>query len=417
MRLFRPLRRAEIALLWGGQTLSALGDQLYGVALSWIAVEVLSADAGYLTALRAAVMLLAALGIGHWADRRAPLRSMIGADLARAAILLIVVALWSATGQPSILQLATAILVLSLGEVVFEPALQSVLPALVEDRSLLPAANGLLDATERSARLLGPGLVALLAGVLPIMHFLTLDAASFAVSAAALLLIGRRRVLPAAPEATGSGMLRGLRAIAGHPLLFFMLRATALLNGAWYAVFFLAVPLLIAERGIAGPGGSGLGAYGLVISAYGCTNLAATLVIGNRAPSARPQFQIFGGNLMLAAGMAVMALAALLLPSSGVLAGLMAGAAIGAVGGPMQDIPRAVLWQTRLPVGDLPAAMRAYLVMSAGGMLLAMLIAPATCRLSGAASVIAGSAAIYLAVGTLGLVRHAGWREIEPQAA
>ena len=39
MRLFRPLRRAEIALLWGGQTLSALGDQLYGVALSWIAVE------------------------------------------------------------------------------------------------------------------------------------------------------------------------------------------------------------------------------------------------------------------------------------------------------------------------------------------------------------------------------------------
>jgi hypothetical protein len=48
MRLLRPLRDAPIALLWGGLATSAVGDQLYAVVLSWIAVAVFGAAAGYL---------------------------------------------------------------------------------------------------------------------------------------------------------------------------------------------------------------------------------------------------------------------------------------------------------------------------------------------------------------------------------
>jgi DHA3 family macrolide efflux protein-like MFS transporter len=59
MRIFHPLRRLPVALLWGGLCLSALGDQLYAVALIWIAVGVLGANAGYLGALQALVALLA----------------------------------------------------------------------------------------------------------------------------------------------------------------------------------------------------------------------------------------------------------------------------------------------------------------------------------------------------------------------
>ena len=51
MRIFHPLRGAPVALLWGGLSLSALGDQLYAVALTWIAVGVFGANAGYLSAL------------------------------------------------------------------------------------------------------------------------------------------------------------------------------------------------------------------------------------------------------------------------------------------------------------------------------------------------------------------------------
>src|SRR5471032_1118622 len=165
LRLFHPLRSAPMALLWGGLSLSALGDQLYAVALTWIAVGVLGSSAGYLSALQALVVLLAVLGIGRWADRWDQQRSMVVADLSRACVLLAVVAAGLATGGPSAVQLIVAIVVLAIGQAVFQPALQAVLPTLVTDPRRLPAANGLLDATDRSARLLGPGLVALLAGI------------------------------------------------------------------------------------------------------------------------------------------------------------------------------------------------------------------------------------------------------------
>src|SRR5271156_7007181 len=98
MRLLRPLRDAPIALLWVGLATSAVGDQLYAVVLTWIAVAVFGAAAGYLTALQAAVILLTALGSGRWADRRPHRSVMIGADLSRPTGLLVVVGAWLGGG-------------------------------------------------------------------------------------------------------------------------------------------------------------------------------------------------------------------------------------------------------------------------------------------------------------------------------
>ena len=115
MRLLQPLRSPPIALLWGGMSLSAIGDQLYAVALSWIAVSVFGAAAGYLTALQGLVILLAALGIGRWADGWDPQASLIGADLVRAVTLLAVVAGWLASGGPGAVPLIAAVVVLAAG--------------------------------------------------------------------------------------------------------------------------------------------------------------------------------------------------------------------------------------------------------------------------------------------------------------
>ncbi len=415
MLILKPLRSAKVALLWGGLSLSALGDQLYAVALTWIAVGVLGADAGYLTALQALVMLVAVLGIGRWADRWEERRSMIGADLCRAGVLLVVVAVWLVSGGPSVALLVAAVVALAIGQAVFQPALQAVLPSLVDDIRLLPAANGLLDATDRSARLVGPGLVAILAGALPMVHFLTLDAVSFLVSAGALLLIGRRRaaVLPrrrAGPATLWAGVARGVRATARHRLLFFVLSTTWLLNGCWYAVFFLGLPLMIAQHGVSGIGGTGLGAYGMVISAYGCTNLLATLVVGSRTLPSRPQFQMFGGTVLVGTGVVLLGCASGL-PAAWMLAGLMAAAALGAIGGPMKDIPVAVLRQTRLDHGDKAAAMRAYMAVSTTGTLLAMLLIPTVMASAGVVTVVVACGGLLIAIGAAGLVLHAGWQE------
>ncbi len=424
MRIFQPLRRVPVALLWGGLSLSALGDQLYAVALSWIAVGVLGSNAGYLAAVQALIVMAAVLGIGRWADRWDQQHSMICADLARAAVLLVVVALWLTTGGPSAGQLFGAIVVLAIGQAVFQPALQSVLPSLVGKAHLLPAANALLDATDRSARLLGPGLVALFAGALPVVHFLTLDAISFLASAAALLRITRLRAGPPGAtqrrlaidpdrrETIWHSIVRGVRAMTAHPLLAYVLATAGLLNGVWYAVYFLALPLMIAQHGAGGPGGSsdGLGAYGLVLSVYGCTNLAATLVFGSRTLPARPQFQMFGGNLAQGTGLALLGLASWL-PHPWLLPGLAAASALGAIGGPMKDIPLAVLRQTRLRPSDMAAGMRAYMAVSSAGILLAMLLTPRAVVLMGVAGMITGCGLVYIGACLLGIIRHAGWVE------
>lgn len=400
MRIFYPLRSPSVALLWGGLSLSTLGDQLYAIALTWIAVGVFGSAAGYLAAFQALVLLLAVLGIGRWADRWRRRRSMIGADLVRAAILALVVGAWLARGEPRAAELIAAILVLGIAQAVFQPALQSVLPSLVSDPALLPAANGLLDATDRTARLLGPGLVALLGGVLPVVHFLTLDACSFAASAGALLLIGRRHrdpaVSPPTAEAIWRGIARGWRAMRSHPLLGYVLATTGLLSGAWYSVFFLDLPLLLKDQGLAN--------YGAILSAYGCTNLAATLLFGSRALPAKPQFQMFGGNLFVGFGMALVGLASLL-PDAWRVPAMMAAAALGAVGGPMKDIPVAVLRQTKLVPADMGAAMRTYMAANSAGILAGMLLAPVAIGLVGVVPVVVLSGAAVIGIGVVGLAR------------
>ncbi len=410
--LVRPLRQPSMALLWGGLALSSVGDQAYAIAFTWIAVEAFGPTAGWLVAVGPLVVSLTLVFGGRLADGWVPLWAMLGADVARAAVLLGVVAAWSASGGPSPAALVAAVAVLGAGQAVFRPALQAVIPALVADPSALPAANALLDATERIARLFGPALVGALVIVLPIRHMLTVDAGSFLASAAALLLIQRRTRLPAArPASPGSvlaSMAHGVRVVRRHRLLGYMLAMTGPLNGAWYAVFFLILPLMVARNGLVGPGGSGVAAYGAIISAYGCTNLLANLVIGSRPMPARPGRQIFLGNLIVGTGICgLAAIEAAGLPQAALLPAYAAAAAFAAVGGPMQDIPVAVLTQSELPRPDIQAATRAFIAASQGGLLLGLVVAPALLGLLPLPLVVALCGAPIIAFGVVGLRRYA----------
>jgi cytochrome c biogenesis protein CcdA len=129
---------------------------------------------------------------------------------------------------------------------------------------------------------------------------------------------------------------------------------------------------------------------------------------------ARPQFQMFYGNIHFGCGVLLLA-AANLLPVEWRLAGFAAAAALAAMGGPMQDIPTAVLRQTRLAAIDRPAAMRAYMAACSLGILVAMLLTPMAITFFGVTRVIVAGSAVYLAVAVIGLVRFAGWRDADPE--
>lgn len=412
MRIFRPLRRPPVALLWAGLATSAVGDQVYIVAIAWIGILAFGPRAGWLNALGAACVLATALFAGPWVDRLRPAAAMVAADAARAAVLCLVVAAWSA-GLPLPVWatlLVLAVMVLGIGQGIFRPALQDVMPATVADPALLPAANALFDSTERIARLLGPGLIGLLSAALSPVWFLLIDAATFLVSAACIRRISA--TLPGKAPTThlraGQALLRGYRAMLGHRVLGWQMLMTGPGNGTWMATFYLALPLLVDRHGltlgtpsVAG----GFGAYGLVLLGYGCTNLLGNIVVGNRDMPARPLHQIALSNACMGAGMAGLGLAEWLplLPGAR-LAWYVACAAVAALSGPLQDIPVAVLRQTELPRADIPAAMRAYMASSQGGVLLALTLAPLILQFVSAGTFVAGCGALNLLMGiaTLG---------------
>ncbi len=375
--LLRALGDPAIALLWGGLATSAIGDQLFTVVLSWVAVGAFGTAAGYLTVLQGAASLGVLLFVGHLTDRLNPLRVMAAADLARAAVLAVTVAVWLATGAAQGWTLVACVVVLAGGMSFFRPAMQASLPGLARDAAMLPGANALLDTTERIARLLGPGLVGLASALVPLVHFVSLDVMTFAISAVAVMGVARVRAVPASRAAAGepalAAMVRGVRVVRAHGVLGFVLACTGLMNGAWYAAFFLGLPLIIAK---AEPGAAGLAQYGMMISAYGSANVLGTLVMGSRALPVRPGLWIAAGNAVLGGGILLLGLVAAFAPAKWLVPGLAVASAISAFGGPMQDITVAVLRQTELPRADLPAAVRAFMAVNALGLLLTLAVMP-----------------------------------------
>src|SRR3569833_1451781 len=107
--MLKALRERSIALLWGGQWLSSIGDEIYRVALIWLAVGLIGADAGYLSAAQSAALLLLTL---------------IGGDAARALIELLPVAAFYLGGVTLPVLFATA-LGLSALSAFFDPSLQA----------------------------------------------------------------------------------------------------------------------------------------------------------------------------------------------------------------------------------------------------------------------------------------------------
>lgn len=396
------LRRPHLALLWSSQVLSAIGDQLYTIAVIWIAVRLAGNSGGLVVAAESGAALAFSLLGGVYVDRWNRRAIMVAADGLRAVAVLSLPIL-AAFGSLRLPQLVCVAIVLGGLGTLFDPALQASLPALAEDTQTLSAANALMDVTRRLARVLGPGLAGILVALLPLTHFFTFDAVSFALSAAAILALGRRfawRAVGAAAGPGNAGLLRELREAIGevyrHRLLWYTLIGSGIIDGAYSVAFTLGAALL-AARDLHG----GVGAYGLIVGAYGVGNVGSNVVVGSRR-LARPPLAIFGGKLILGAGFLAIA-AAPTLPVA------MAGAAFAAIGGPMGDLPLQRMIQTEIPAGRLGKVFSLCTLTGDGGFMLGLLCAPLLYTAFPVRVTIALAALIMAAVGVIGLARFSRW--------
>jgi MFS family permease len=400
MQFLRVLRVPHLAVLWSGQVFSALGDQLFLLAIMWTAVGRIGASVGLVTSAGFLAALLFGLVGGVLADRWNRRRTLILVDAARALAVapLPVLAL---TSSLHLWHLLLVIVVVETLGALFDPALQASLPLLAGDPQTLYAANGLMTTTYRLARMLGPGMAGLLLLILPLAHFFTLDALSFGASALALLALGQRldprpaertiQVVIPTSRRLSADLHMALRLACGHHPLLWAIGSLGVINLAWSAAFTVGAPLW-TSRILHGDAG----AYGLIVGAYGAGNVASLLLAG---PSAkRPLRAMFLGKVVQGGGFLLLAMATAL-PLA------VLGAVVAAIGGALGDLPLITMIQTEFPPEHIGKIYSLRATVGGAGLMFGLVVATPLFALCGVPLAIALSALLIAGIGLAGLVR------------
>jgi MFS family permease len=238
----------DFGLLWSGQTLSAGGTAVSTVALPIVATSVLHAstfEIALVAAAGSAAWLVLGLPSGVWVDRMPRRRLMLAMEALRGCAVLSIPLAW-ATGVLSLAQLVTVALIVGAGGVFFDVALQTYLPTVVPPQALLRA-NSRLQGSESVAQVGGPALGGILVQWVGAPFALVADAASYAVSAACLVVMRRDEETPPPAPSAGlrSEMKAGLSFIRRHPVLRPLTISATMLNFSGAGLQALAVVFLV----------------------------------------------------------------------------------------------------------------------------------------------------------------------------
>jgi MFS family permease len=271
----RSRSRRALRLLWAGQSVSLLGDQVTVLALPLAALAdgASAAQVAVLVGATRAPFLLLGLPAGVWVSRVGLRRSMLLADLLRAAALASLPAA-AAFGAMSYLLLLAVAPTLGCGSVLFQVAYQSLTPLLVDDIGLLRAANTRLTASEALALIGGPALAGLLAGAVGAARALAADAGSYLASAGTLTAMRAPADRPAGNHSSMRTEIgAGIRYLLGNPPLRAVLWSSMLFNAGLAGYEALLVVFAIGHLGLSpeilglavGSGGTGV-PVGLLLS-------------------------------------------------------------------------------------------------------------------------------------------------------
>lgn len=258
---------------------SLLGDGIYLVAVPF-AVLGLGGGAqdiafvGLAWSLGMVAFLL--LG-GLLADRQDKRRQLLGADVVRMLAVALVGGL-QLGGVLEVWHVVALSFVFGAGEGLSGPALGAIVPELVPDHVLVQA-NALQQSLDPVAlRFVGPALGGVAVAVLDPGGALLVDAATFAVSLAALLAMGARPPARAGDEPAEPLRTQVRVAVAfirGQVWLWATLLMSALALLAFLGPSEVLLPLRVKEDLHAGSG-----TFGVVLAAEGIGAVLATLAVG-----------------------------------------------------------------------------------------------------------------------------------------
>ena len=285
------LQRYNFPLLLVGQLVSQFGDSIFHIGLLWLSLELTGSKsgssiivaAGYLPAI---VLSLFAGVVVDRVDRRKLM--IVCASLQALAVAS--VPLLDHLDLLNGLALALITFGLSTGAAFFNPARDALIPSLVP-RQRLNRANSLVQVSAQIAFLAGPAAAGFLLMVVGTIGLFTIDAGTFFVSSATILLIRLPRTtsphlqagpspLPQIPSATGgtlSDVLEGLRNAWQDTRLRGLLFITAFDNLIIMGPAIFGVPVYVREVLLLGAA-----EYSLLTAVFFAGMIVSSLVIGIR---------------------------------------------------------------------------------------------------------------------------------------
>jgi MFS family permease len=285
LKILRPLKVRDFALLWTGMTISIVGDGIYMVALPFLVYEISNlptalAAVGAAWTIPQVVFLLLAGVVTDRFDRR---RVLIGSDLLRALAIGLAGGL-SVVDALELWHLYILVAIFGAGEAFCMPACGAIVPEVVPKDQLVEANS--LDQFMRpiGMRLAGPvigGLVVTAAGA---GEAFLIDAVTFVLSAVMVMAMRRRTRAEISSKTSVAVELReGLGFIRSKPWLWGGLLATALGQFAFYGPWVVLVPFVIRN-----PLDGSASNYGWVLAAGGVGAILVSIVIGQRGLPHQP---------------------------------------------------------------------------------------------------------------------------------
>ncbi len=312
----RHNREFRIVLI--GQTVSALGDAISLTVLPLLVVALTGSGIamGIVGVLQLLPDLLLGLPAGALADRWDRRRMIIVADLGR-ALLTALIPLSVMLGWPTMGVILLVTFPVNALRVLFLAAWTAAIPSVV-DRAQVGRASGYAEAIFSASYVIGPAIAGLLVAILGPGPTLFLDACTFVVSAASMLLI--RRPLRADRTGDESHLLADIREgvayIVREPVLRVMIPFWTAISVATAPIAPVAIFFLTVDRA------EGPGVVGLILSAYGLGSLLGAL-LATRFSRARGGRMLLVANVGAAAAFLAFALSAQ--PTIQALFALMAG--------------------------------------------------------------------------------------------
>jgi MFS family permease len=259
------LRERNYRLLFTGQALSQLGDQMTPVAITFAVLDRggSAREVGLVLGSGTASMVVLLLVGGAVADRLSRRLVMLGADVLRFAVQGAVAGLLI-SGSWQVWELATLEAFWGVGAAFFNPALSGLMPQVLSGELLLQG-NALQNLSWSLGAVVGPALAGVLVAAGGAGSAIAVDSATFAISASNLARV--RLPSRVAPTGARTGILGDLR--AGW-LAFSSRRwlwGIVLEFGLWHLLVF--APFIVLGAVVAQSHLGGAPAWGLVLSAFG----------------------------------------------------------------------------------------------------------------------------------------------------